>query len=364
MCVSDKAVNAGVHNSVGIEFQKHCALLFIIEDYENMKNENYFVSIEHHDDVLFCYRDHNGDVNYIDSYQAKKASNEWGMSEGLFDVIRKMTEVGSKLVNEDFPKSESYSHKLYFATNHSIKLNNGKKKTCEKKTILINESNNEAKFDSLDQEIRDRIISKIELGGFKSKNELSNVYLSYVDLPKTSKKQLAVLVGCCEDLLGNEINDSKAAVDTLLKMFRKVENTLNQGNQAKILDKSKRVESTEINNAIGLITKKKKAYDYWHKKVETICEDLDLYIPDQKSFESYFTNSFDLFKDLEQGEYQRIQNFVKENMNVVDKYRNHTDCVKALCEKFFMMYDSPLSNVEVKAAIYGAYVEWGNIGEN
>ncbi|AOZ94880.1 hypothetical protein [Paenibacillus crassostreae] len=363
MCKTDVAVNAGVHNSTGLEFQKHCALLFIIEDYENLKDRDYFLSIEHHDDILFCFRDKNNDINFVNSYQVKKASSEWTMSEDLFEIIKKITIVGDKLINEDFPRSLSYSHKLYFATNHAIKLNNGKRKKGETKNLTINEANNEQHFALIDQEIRDKIISQMELNGFKTKQQLSNVYLSFVDLPKTTKSQLAVLIGRCEDLLGDKISDSKAVIDTLLKMFRKIENTFNQENQAKILDESKRIDSNTINDVFNIVTKKKMAFSFWRAKAETICNDLNLFVNERKSFVSYFENSFDLFKDLEQGEHQRILKFVTENLDVTTEYRTHIECVTHLCEKFFKSIDSQLSKIEIKAAIYAAYVEMGDIDE-
>ncbi|AOK91590.1 hypothetical protein [Paenibacillus polymyxa] len=363
MCKTNVSVNAGVHNSTGLEFQKHCALFFIIEDYENLKDKNYFLSIEHHDDILFCFRDENNDINFVNSHQVKKASSEWTMSEELFEIIKKITIVGDTLINENFPRSLSYSHKLYFTTNHTIKLNNGKRKKGEKKSLIINEANNEQRFTLIDEEIKDKIIEQIELNGFQTKQQLSNVYLSFVDLPKTAKSQLAVLIGRCEDLLGDKISDSKAVIETLLMMFRKIENTFNQGNQAKILDESKRIESNTINEVFNIITKKKMAYRFWRAKSETICNDLDLVVKERRSFVSYFENSFDLFKDLEQGEHQSILRFVAENLNVTTQYTTHIECVKYLCEKFFESMDSQLSNIEIKAAIYAAYVEMEDIDE-
>ncbi len=361
MCKTDKAVNAGVDNSTGIEFQKHCALLFIIEDFEKLKNEDYFLSIEHHDDVLFCYRDGNNDIRFIDTYQAKKSSVEWGVKDQLLNAIKNITIVGDRLSNENFPKAQSYSHKLCFITNSSIKLHNGKSGS-DRITEIISERNKEVHFESLHNEIQNNIISKIGINDFSTKNELSNMYLSYVDLPKTSEQQLAVIIGRCETLLGDKISDSKAAVNTLLKLFRKVETTFNQGNIASILDKSKRVESNDINEAFNIITTQKRAYEFWRKKADVIIDDLDLFVSEQRLFVSYFKDSFDLFKDLDQGEYHRIYKFVESNMSVNSEFRKETDCIKALCERFLTSKDSQLSETEIKAAIYAAYVELGDIG--
>lgn len=70
----NRTVNAGVHGAAGIEFQKHCALYLLFEEYDNLNDTKYFICIEHKDDFLFCYQDKEGLVHSIDCYQAKKSS--------------------------------------------------------------------------------------------------------------------------------------------------------------------------------------------------------------------------------------------------------------------------------------------------
>ena len=69
-----KEVNAGVHNATGIEFQKHCALYIFLENYEDIKDKQFFICIEHHDDFIFCYQNDHDVISAIDTYQAKKSS--------------------------------------------------------------------------------------------------------------------------------------------------------------------------------------------------------------------------------------------------------------------------------------------------
>ncbi len=74
MAQQNKSANAGVHNSIGIEFQKHCALYLLFEKYAAIENRKYFICIEHHDDFLFCYQTQGDLLESIEAYQAKKSS--------------------------------------------------------------------------------------------------------------------------------------------------------------------------------------------------------------------------------------------------------------------------------------------------
>jgi hypothetical protein len=106
----------------------------------------------------------------------------------------------------------------------------------------------------------------------------------------------------------------------LLGLFREVENTLNQGSVAKLMDKSKRIASDRVNEAIGIITSKKMAFDLWRQEKEKISDKLKIAIPDQKHFELNFENCFDRFKDLSQVEHIKIFSFIKENGNLIAKH--------------------------------------------
>ena len=77
----------------------------------------------------------------------------------------------------------------------------------------------------------------------------------------------------------------------------------------------------------------------------------------QKKFEQAFENSFDLFKDLEQTEHQKIFNFLKKQMNVFDMYITDKECIEAFYNKYNTEFNSQLSDIDIKAAIFAAYLE-------
>ena len=356
MKTNNKSVNAGVHGSTGVEFQKHCALYFLFDRYKDLKDRKYFICLEHHDDFLFCYQTGDELISSIDSYQAKKSSSQWTLCQEMYVLIKKMTEVGLALYADSMPKADNYSHNLGFITNNSIKLNVGKSKNA--KFHLINESNNRLKFIDLNKEISNKIKTEIEklLGnnsvGLK---ELENISLGYIDLPKNSQAQKDTLVGQFYRIFGNKICDHRAAVETLLLLFRDVENTLNQGNTAKLMDISKRIDSNSINDAINLITTKKMAFELWRQEKKEICKRLNISVSERNSFELEFVNSFDRFKDLRQVEHLKILSFVQENNNF--NLCTDEDCIQELYEKYRKNISSQLSELNIKAAIYAAFIE-------
>lgn len=358
MTDQNKAINAGVHGSTGTEFQKHCALYLLFENYNNLKDKKYFICIEHYDDFLFCYQTEDEVISSIDSYQAKKSSEQWGMSD-LYELLKKMTDVGISLHKDSMPKLDDYKHNLEFITNNSIQLDNGLKKP-NRKSITINESNNRMKFNNIHVEISSKIekgIKKLLANDSKNLTELTNISLAYIDFPKKSAGQKDSLVGQFNRIFGDRVVDHRAAVDALLLLFRDVENTLNQGNVAKLMDESKRVNSTKINNAIDLITQKKMAFDLWRNEEKEICKNMKITIKEKNEFKSNFINSFDRFKDAEQVEHKKILSFVIENRHVMDNFYSDIDCILELHQLFKRNVSSQLSDLSIKAAICAAYIE-------
>jgi hypothetical protein len=354
------AVNAGVHGSTGIEFQKHCALYFLFEKYKDIKDRKYFICIEHYDDFLFCYQTNGELISSIDSYQAKKSSVEWTLGQDLYELLRKMTEVGLSLHADSMLKEVDYVHNLEFITNNSIKLSNGNRAKGKNKSMTVNDTNSRLKFIDLDKEISSRIETEIkkilgkDLDGLK---ELNNVSMAYIDFPKKSLDQKDYLVGHFNRIFGEKVSDHRAAVDALLLLFRDVENTLNQGNIVKLMDKSKRVSYVSINEAIDVITTKKMAFDLWRNEEKEVCKNLEIAIPDKVNFKLNFNDSFDRFKDQEQVEHQKILSFVKDNSNMMYNFTVEIDCIQKLYEKFRKDISSQLSDLSIKAAIYAAFIE-------
>lgn len=365
-----KNVNGGVQTANGIEFQKYCAIYLLFQNIENLRNKKYFICIEHHEDFLFCYQNEEKVIEYIDSYQAKKSSDSWSMGTNFIEIIKKISEVGLDLARDEHTKTENYSHKLNFITNASIKLNNGKTKK-HKKTLLINEFNECIKFIDIENEISEKIkidlqeaVSDVELYSNLVK-ELDDLSLIYRDFPKKSLEQKDNLVGFSSRIFGDKINDHRASVDVLLNLFRNVENVINQGNKAKLLDESKRVTSEEISDALNIITTKKMAYNLWRSCGRDICEKLMISLSNKKNFEMKFENSFDYFKILEYKEHQKILEFVKENISVEEELSyTEAECVLGLYKSYIekMMYQLP--ELDVKAAIYAGYIEMRNYNES
>lgn len=359
MAKANKAVNAGVHGASGTEFQKHCALYILFDRYAELKDKSYFVCLEHLDDFLFCFLSTDHLVTNVDAYQAKKSSAQWGMQAELYELIHKVTCVGMSLHSDPIPKSDKYHHSLHFITNAAIQLSNGLKK-ANKRSEIINEASANRKFTDVDSSIKDKIITALKAkpqSSPKHLSELDNMSLLYIDLPKTTIGQKDNLVGKFSAIFGQTVKDHRAAVDTLLLLFRDVETFLNNGGVAQLLDKNKRVGSETISAALSVITTKQKAYELWRTKGETFAQALKINVWEQENFKLQFDNSFDLFKDLKQTEHRKILSFVRDNRTQWTQYYTDVACVEAIYSSFIKNNKTNLNEIDVKAAIFAAYVE-------
>lgn len=346
-----KSSNSGVNGTGGYEFQKHCALYIFLEQYNDIKDSKYFICLEHHEDFLFCYLDEKEIITSIETYQAKKSSEKWTMhNEEFKKIIQKILEVGTDLKNDKAPKASDYFHNLHFLSNHEISLSKQK----DKKKILntINESNNTIKYNELYKEIKDELLS---LTDSDTKNEIENLLFKYIDFAKTYKSQQQHLVGAFDDIFGKSIKDHKASVIVLLSLFRDVENILNQGNIVSLMDKSKRVESKQINEALNVITTKQKAFDEWKSKEETYRPILRIPTTEIENFKLNFGNAFDYFKDLEAVEHKKIFNFVKQ-IDLSDCYSSKEDLTKIVNE-FSKKYNTQFNEVATKASLLASYIQ-------
>jgi hypothetical protein len=359
MAKQSKAINAGVHNSIGIEFQKHFALYFLVENYSSFKGKNYFICIEHHDDVLFCFQTEEELVSKVQAFQAKKANTQWGMSNELYEIIDKVIQTGRNLNEDKIPKVTDYSHDLTFVTNHSIGLHCGGRKP-NKKSLTINEANATVKYVDLDTAIQAKIeteLLKITDDSAATIDQLKNFSLGFIDLPKTATKQLQTIVGSFASVFGNRVQDCDAAVRSLISLFRDVENTLNQGNVVQLMDNSKRVNSTVIEQAINIITTRSKAYDIWRNKSDTISDKISIGVLERNNFEMHFLNSIDLFKDLKQVEHRKVLKFVEDTVIKWQHHTNEVDCIESIFIDFKNNNQTTLNDLQLKAAIFAAYVE-------
>lgn len=358
MTVENKTSNSGVHASRGFEFQKHCALYILFEKYEELKKLNFFICLEHHDDLIFCYQTDDEKIISIDAYQVKKASGEWSQS-AIYEILKKMTEVGIGLKNDKMYKLDTYTHNLEFLTNNTINLNN-KKRNELRRSHTINETTNRLKLTELNPEIITIIkseIQKLSAGDSEGLTELNNISMAYIDLPKSYKNQKYSLVGHFNKIFGNKVNDHNAAVETLLLLFKEVENTLNSGNVIRLMDQSKRISSNTINETINIITTQKMAFDFWREEKKEASKKLKIPISERKNFEDDFINSIDRFKDKKQVEHQKIFSFVNNNKNALTNFIDETDCIEYLYEEFLKNINSTLPQLSIKAAIFAAYIE-------
>jgi hypothetical protein len=358
MANSSSSVNSGVHTSTGIEFQKHCALFLLFEKYPTIKEQKYFICLEHHDDFLFCYLTPTDIITSIDAYQSKKASGQWTMGKNLSEILKKLTQVGLDLLADTHPKDPQYSHNLRFITNDAISLNCGKRKNPKK--LLINAGNNNIKFLDIDSDIQQNILNGLQKQAVTASDqvaELDKLSLLYVDLPKTARSQKDNLVGQFQRIFGSNVNDPSAAVDALLLLFRGIENTLNQENVAKLLDKSKRLESSEIAKAMKILTTQAKAYDLWRQRGDDIAQKLSISVFERDRFKLQFQNSLDLFKDLKQKEHQSILKYVQQNKARWFHHINEVACIEDIYNCFKAEKSSNLNEFELKAAIYAGYLE-------
>lgn len=363
MDTPDKAVNAGVHASTGFEFQKHCALYILLENYADLQNSRYFICIEHHDDILFCFQDPNDSISNIDAYQAKKSSDKWKNS-GLYDIIKHIIHTGHSLANDPIEKLSTYSHTLSFLTNNSIHVTSGTKKGSVSE--IINEANLKVKYTDLHDDIKKVVkdeLTKICDPKKPVLDQLDHMSLVYIDLPKASKSQIHQLIGKFQDTFGDQVEDHKAAIMTLIDLFRDIENTFNQGGKSDLMHKSKRLESQKINDAINVITTQQLAYSLWKSKKDEINTILSIPVAQRRQFKLEFENSFDYFKDLTQAEHRKILKFTKEDCQIIlDTCITDEDCVHEIYSKYKLNNNSQLSDLQLKAALFAAYVQTkGNI---
>lgn len=363
----DRGVNAGVHAKTGFALQRNMALHLLFTNFEDkFKSKKYFVCLEHHDDFLFCFLDNGGNVDKVETYQSKKSSSEaWSINEEFHGILKKVLSIGVNLKNDPIPKTESYSHELHFSSNASINLKSDairNPQTGRNETIAtsVNESNCFIRFSELNERIREKIESKFDTEDTHIE-ELNNLRFLYIDFNRTVKAQKQTLLGELDSLFGNKITDRKAALDTLIDLFEKVENIFNQGHVPKLLDNTKRVTSEEINNAFRIITTESKAFDFWRSKSREISLKLNITLAERENgvFEFNFKSAFDLFKSPSKVEHQNILKFVREHYSH-SKAILEEDLFEELYNKYIQERSTNLQEIEIKATIYAAYFEATN----
>lgn len=304
-----KSANSGIDALLGFEFQRNCALYLLLNDYNRFKGREFFLSIEHHDDFLFCYRTNcRSKIEEVHSYQAKKLSgNVW---------------------------------RIVYA---------------------LNEQNCKCRYDSVPDAIKNKISKKVSdfcssEGTSYHESELDDLHLQWVDFPRTKNVQK----DCLDGLMGRKfphVSDSSAAVELLLSLFREVEAIHNQDKVITLLDSSKRVEGDEIKQAIDIIETEQKTFMLWRECSTDLARKFRVPIGIQNNHENHIKNTFKLLKDMTNNEHQIIKSFVKENNYSMDYYRLD-EMFDAYVSDIKSKNSLNLSDIDIFFATLCAYVEY------
>ncbi|WP_272668853.1 dsDNA nuclease domain-containing protein [Providencia sp. PROV151] len=368
MSIRKKSANSGIDALLGFEFQRNCALYLLLSDYDRFKGREFFLCIEHHDDFLYCYRTNcRNNIEEVHSYQAKKLSgNIWTINKRFSELVAKMLEIGNDLKIDHAPKCHSYTHELTFISNSSIELR-FKPKNDEKKagkielTHLINEQNCRTHYNSVPDDIKDTIDKTVKSfcnneGITYFKSELDNLYIQWIDFPRTKQAQIDNLVGLMNRNFPH-VSDPAAAVELLLSLFREIEATYNQGKVISLLDNSKRVEGNEIKKAINIIETEQKTFQLWREHSAKLASQFQVPIGIQRNHENKIKNTFELMKDMVNNEHQLIKLFVHNNDYSMIYYSYDTmfeNYVIDIKEK----YNLNLNSVDIFFTILCAFVEY------
>lgn len=371
----DQSVNAGVRAQQGFALQRNMALFLILDNYDSkFEGTKYFLSLEHLEDILFCFLDDDGKVIKVETYQSKKKSvGTWTIDSELAEIIVKILKVGKSLLADTSPKCDNYSHDLYFSSNAGIKLATREKIKVEgtEKTKTysrtVNEEESEVTYSELEPLIKKAICKKLEVHKeYKLEelySELLNLKFLYIDFSRTNKEQENQLRTKLEDIFERKIIDSKAALDSIFRLFKDVELTYNQNGFARLSDKSKQVHSQDINNAIKVITTQSKAFQFWRDHGREISKKLGIKPFERESFEMKFSLAFDLFKSEDEAEHNKILEFAKANYQQCFGY-TEDECVEELVDMFKQNNSTNLEEQTFKATMYAAYFESINKMDN
>lgn len=356
---TNKATNAGVSAITGFALQRNTALYLILNEYESKyKNANYFVCLEHHDDCLICFLDQDNSIITIDAYQSKKKSSDsWTLTSDLLEIFEKILCTGKSLIEDNtYPKSQDYSHSLFFVTNQTVKLKK------ERDSIIINECKDHINYNELPKSIKECIKSAITDSSLHEQLDKLNVL--WIDLSRKADNQEDQLVGKIERIFGDKIESAKAALKLILELFRKIEATYNNGNVASLIDSTKRVSSEDINKAFSIITTKNKCFNYWREQKTKICRLLKIPIQEQDTFRFNFESAFDYFKTDENTEHQLIKKFVFDNFNNIRDAYDEIEMVDKLISLFVSSRTTNLDNLQLKAVFFAAYFEVYKLKQN
>ncbi len=361
----DRTINSGPDAQNGFALQRNTAIFLLLENYfYKFQNKKYFVCLEHHEDFLFCFLNEKDEVSLIEAYQSKKKSPDiWRLNNELFEILIKLLNTGKGLIQDEISKSSIYNHILYFSSNQTIHLEYTPKKSEQLPIISVSvkADNTNSKFSNLPEKIKEKI--KINIPEIDLHDELDSLSFLWIPFTTTSREQENQLEGKITEVFGSQIFDKRAALDALIFLFYKIEKIYNQGNTVKLLDKTKRVTSLEIEHAFKILTTKAKCFDYWHNKETDIARILEIRPIDKEQFRLNFSSAFDLFKSIKEAEHQKIFNFVKEQIANLTTY-SEGENVLELFNLFNRLERTNFNDLQLKAILFAALFEVLYLKEN
>src|SRR3989344_7302398 len=114
-------INSGVQANVGFDFQRNTCIYVFLNNYHNLKNQEYFIMLEHYDDIVFGFLNSSGELSQVTTYQAKKSSTVWTTNK-IYEVIQKISNSGIEILKDSLKKSLDYNQVQHFITNNTIAL--------------------------------------------------------------------------------------------------------------------------------------------------------------------------------------------------------------------------------------------------
>lgn len=369
MEIPDIDDNSGVEALLGFEFQRNCALLLLLDNYKVYKDKNYFISIEHYDDFLFGFRDFsNSKIEYIKSYQAKKLTGPKWTIAGLALPTSKMLDVGKAIKNDLANKTPDFYADLIFVSDSMIELksenlNQDKKKKAKYDIERIRIDNPFMLYNELPFTLQELVTESVE-GATKntySSSEFNYLAYEWVDLPKTSRNQLAILETRIREIFIG-VPDAKAALLVLLSLFKSIEAVHNKRKKISLLDSQKILESHDIEKAVTVIDLESRALDFWRQSAEQFCPKLKLPMGKSNKASEYIGIAFELFKDKNNQEHKKIFNFVRGN-SFEDSCYSSADTIEMFVNEYYKsnIASNSIEREDVIFAIICAYVQTRDI---
>lgn len=358
MIKSNKYANAGVHANVGMEFQKHCVILILLENFHIYQARKFFIILEHHEDLIFAFLNDRNELKLLDAYQAKKSSTDWSRSS-VVEILYKLIGNIIFIHKDSIPKAKGYQVNQYFTTNNDIVLKTQKNSVDH--IDRVNETNPLVPYSTIKQPNKDYIEKKLQKDHSATAAEiaeLNSTSFQFVDLNRKPKEQRQLLIGKIQELFRDKIADHKAAYSTLMYFLNESEKKFNPGGTPSLLDYDKRIESAEILSAFNILTTKSKAFDLWRKKEYEFSKALSIGVFEARLFELHFKNSFDKFKDITEAEHRKIYSFVASKENILLTLTSDEECLTQLLSSSVTELNTKLSGVNFKATICAAYIQF------